>query len=126
MTYDDLLKLEFPYHEIMLEEASIKNGEIVLALSRNGGFEGEMLKIHFTDYTTATMHNESYFAYSEKEGEFEGHIFKRSDQTSYLDYVRANTFSEAVTDLKLRHYRIYSSNEFFDILTGKDPIITLI
>ncbi|MBP6116253.1 MAG: hypothetical protein KBC57_12325 [Neisseriaceae bacterium] len=125
MTFDDLLKLDFSYHKLTLEEASINNGEVILYFSKEGGFEGKQLKIHFTDYTTATMHNESYFAYSEKDGEFDGHVFKRSDHTSYLDYVRANTFSEEVTSLALRHYRFCSSNEFFDILTGKAPEISL-
>lgn len=125
MTYDDLLKLDFSYHELILEEATIKNGEIILLFSRAESFEGAQLKIHFTDYTTATTHNESYFAYSEKEGEFEGHVFKRSDSTSYLDYVRANTFSEEVTNLKLRHYRLCFSNEFFDVLTGEAPVVQL-
>lgn len=125
MTYDDLLKLDFPYHELILEEATIKNGEIILLFSRAASFAGAQLKIHFTDYTTATTHNESYFAYSEKEGEFEGHVFKRSDSTSYLDYVRAHTFSEEVTNLKLRHYRLCFSNEFFDVLTGEPPVVEL-
>ena len=126
MTYDDLLILDFPYHTLNLEEASIKNGKIMLRFSRENDFEGKQLSIHFTDYTTATMHNESYFAYSEKDGEFAGHIFKRSEKTSYLEYVRANTFSEEVTNLPLRHYRICSANEFFDVLSGQDPKVTLI
>lgn len=123
MTFNDLLRLNIPYQSLILEQASIKDGEVVLCFSSEGSFEGKQLRIRFTDYTTATMHNESYFTYSEKDGEFEGHVFKRSDSTSYLDYVRANTTSEMMTNLKLRHYRFCSQNEFFDVLAGEAPLV---
>ena len=123
MTFDDLLKLNIPYQSLILEQASIKDGEVVLCFSSEGCFEEKQLRIHFTDYTTATMHNESYFTYSEKDGEFEGHVFKQADSTSYSDYVRANTTSEMITNLKLRHYRFYSQKEFFDVLAGEAPLV---
>lgn len=149
MNYDELMNINIPEYYWYLDSLRVTDAGLSIVLSRltygkrgiipkktneswfdifNDKNRVALAEIHllFEDFTSYSIHNESYYSYEDDEMIFDGFVFQKAIDSKYLIDIRKHSFREYISGEKLVHYRIFTCNELIDIATDIPPIVEIV